>query len=382
MEALEKINNFLSGNIKNLETPCYLYDVGQFISNYNSLKNELGTELVVSLKANSCFEYLIRYQHMITDFEIASINELNAAVQTKKNIYLNTPAADEDLLRAALASKAVIIVDNLRQLDIILKYIDKAVNKKIIFRLNQSVINQFSDEKLKITPDYFGMDWQNILNAIDKIKTTCCELYGLHVFNGPFSFKDNALITAGSMSRVIKEVEKKYENPLGFVNLGGGFNADWQNDDLDFSAYRMKLKEIPTHIKIAHESGRGIFGNTGYYLTKVINKKETNDTCIAVCDGGLSQNFLLAQTESKFRKFKIPEKLKKDPKENNNGVPMKKVLIGSTCSRNDTISILPENYEAPEVGDIYMFRNCGAYNYSYSVTKFLSLKEAKQYIIT
>lgn len=383
MEGLKKIYNFLDNNPDKIETPCYLYDINQVIKDYTLLKEKLGTLLIVSLKANSCFDLLVRYQHAVSDLEVASLMELNIGVQTNKNIYVNTPAGDEKLIRAALASKATLIIDSLSQLDVVAKHLNKSSNKSIILRLNSSVINQFSTEKLSISLDYFGMDWDTVISAVQKIKTMNVELAGIHVFHGPYSFKQNAFITANAICTIVAVLEKIYGKQLAFVNLGGGFGENWPDDNFDFGAYREVLKKIPSHIKVAHESGRGIFSRCGYYLTKIVNVKELNNQIIAVCDGGLSQNFLLAQTENPFRKYKIPFRYNREKSDNQNEPnPEKKILIGSTCSKNDTISILPDDYEVPKVGDIYIFDNCGAYNYSYSISKFLSLPEAKQYLIS
>ncbi len=384
IESLKKICDFLEKNPAKIETPGYLYDIDQVMKNYRLLKEKLGTSLIVSLKANSCFDLLVRYQHMINDLEVASLLELNISVQTNKNIYVNTPAGDEKLIRAALASKATIIIDNLNQLDIIAKYIKSSVNKKVILRLNSSVINQFSPEKLALAPDYFGMDWDNLIEAIKRIKALEIDLTGIHVFHGPFSFAKNAFITVKAICAITEQIETIYGKQLTFINLGGGFSDNWQNDNFDFAAYREQLKIIPRRIEVAHESGRGIFSSCGYYLIKVIHVKELNNNIIAICDGGLSQNFLLAQTENIFREYKIPYRYHKEDKTKNikDTNCTKLILTGSTCSRNDVLSILPANSEIPEVGDIYIFDNCGAYNYSYSVSKFLSLPEAKQYLIS
>lgn len=379
MNAWAKLIKHLENNA--VDSPCYLYDVNQVINNYESLKQVLGTSLIASVKANSCQDLILRTSHLMDGFEVASIQELNLIAAVSKNFFVNTPHAGEELIQATLASNGILILDNLNMLSIVEKSIGKQ-QIEVMIRLNSTVIEQFSDQGIRSSPDQFGMDWDTLQECIKRMNDLNIDLLGLHVFNGYYSFSKKGLLTVKAMPAIVSEVERIYGKPLAFLNLGGGFSEEWPHEEYDFSSYREALKKIPSHIQLAHESGRGIYGNAGYYITRVIHTKRIENIVYAICDGGLSHNFLLAQTENPFKKYKIPHHIKKSEIISENHEKADKIiLVGPTCAKSDIISILPEGFDIPKPGDIFVFENCGAYNFSYSVSAFLSLSKAKEYLM-
>ena len=209
------------------------------------------------------------------------------------------------------------------------------------------------------------------------------SLKGIHVFKGSYSFQKEAFETAKKMKMLIPIVEKKLGYKLEMVNLGGGICEKWYQMDFDFDAYREELKTFPSHICINHESGRAIFSSAGSFVTTIIHTKKLNNEIVAICDGGMAQNFLLCQTEKTFKNYKKPmvwtHSLQKKTR-------LKKsqtvVLAGSSCSHNDIISKFETNKQDDiKQGSICIFNFCGAYNYSYSLGGFLKLQKAKEFIL-
>lgn len=375
---MKQITDMLNENSAEIMTPCYLYSISNIENNYNRLKKALGTKLIFSVKSNANIDLSVRCSHFLTDgVEVASINELKRLTGGTADKYVNNPSADKNFLRAAIASKAKIILDNLEQLKIVADYGAKRPLQGVILRLNSSLLCQVNSEHPSVRPDHFGMDWKTTLTAIDLCKEYQLPLLGFHVFKGSYSFEKTAMATVDSAKIIISRMEKQFGDKLSFVNLGGGYSENWHESDFDFKAYREKLAELPEHITVAHESGRGLMANSGYFATRVRYMKNIDERCFAVCDGGIAQNFLLAQTENVFRKLKRPFLWQKTPSEPQSEC----TFVGSSCSKDDVIGKQDQQYILPEVGNICVFDNCGAYNASYTVAPFLSLPEAKTYII-
>ncbi|MET5013057.1 PLP-dependent decarboxylase, partial [Burkholderia pseudomallei] len=73
----------------------------------------LGTRLVVSLKANSHADLVLRCAHAIEDgIELASQGELDTVVGRGNHVkYLNNPAMGDALMLAGIASRCHFILD-------------------------------------------------------------------------------------------------------------------------------------------------------------------------------------------------------------------------------------------------------------------------------
>lgn len=373
MEQVKKI-------IKNsqIKTPCYLYSVSQVEKNYHELKQAIGTKLIYSIKANSNLDLLVRCAHFLNEgIELASIKELKEFSAGSADKYINNPSADKNFLRAAIASKAKIVIDNIHQLEMVIELKQRRPLQGVILRLNSRVLREANPEHVNIREDHFGMDWEDASKAVEICKQGEIPLLGFHVFKGSYSFEKTAFDTVDAALAIIESMEQKYAEKISFINLGGGFSENWQQSGFDFSAYRQKLKQIPSHIEVAHESGRGLVANCGFFATRVRYTKKIAEKNYVVCDGGMAQNFLLAQTENTFRKYSQPVIISKS----DSTVKGASVLVGSSCNKDDVIGKLGENCFIPSPGDICVFKNCGAYNASYTVSPFLSLPEAVSYII-
>ena len=374
---MQTIKTLLEANGGQLETPCYLYSVSQVARNYQALSQALGTKLIYSMKANNNADLLMRVSHHLDGgIEVASIGELNLVAGGESEKFINNPSADKKFLRAAVASRSTIIVDNLTQLEALEEFIGKRPLKPILLRLNSCVLQGFNEHQPKIRPDQFGMDWPTVEQAIRICKKRAIPLAGFHLFNGSYSFNKAATATAIAALSIVKEMERLYGEPLSFVNLGGGFAENWQQQAFDFDAYRALLGEFPAHITLAHETGRGLMASAGYFATRVRYTKSIGHQNFAICDGGINQNFLLAQTENSFRKLKSPYVYSKHQSQLGACT-----FVGSSCSKDDVIGQQGEDLQLPQAGDICVYSHCGAYNASYTVTPFLKLPQAKTYII-
>lgn len=375
---MQQIKAMLDQNPADIATPCYFYSISRLEHNFNALKAALGTQIILSVKANSNTDLLLRSAHFLNDgIEVASINELQSVVGGDTPKYINNPSADKKFLRAAVSGKARLVIDNLEQLKIVTELAAKRPLAGVILRLNPVVLRQFNDQHPKVRPDQFGMDWDTACIAIDWCKEHKLPLLGCHLFKGSYSFEKTAMATVDSVKAIIDAMEHRYGGAISFVNLGGGFGEKWQQSDFDFAAYRAKLAELPEHVAVAHESGRGLMADIGYFAVRVRYSKQIEDSHYVICDGGIAQNFLLAKTENTLRKLNTPSLWQKEATD----LKAACQFVGSSCSKDDVIGKQSAEHILPQPGDVCIFDNCGAYNASYTVSPFLQLPKAHTYII-
>jgi diaminopimelate decarboxylase len=357
-------------------TPCFVFDPAVVIEDYTRLREALGTPLVVSVKANPTVDLFVRCAHAFTDgIELASIGELNLTVgRAAVPKYINTPALDAALIAAAITCRAVLILDNLHQLELVAAAARTTSSPlSIALRLNAtSVLGG------KLQPghvDHFGMDRQTVAVAIDRSRDAGVKIAGLHVFAGSNTFPQYGLALCDAAEALIPELSERAGVPIEFISLGGGFPEDW--DGLNFDRYRKRVACLQERIRVLHEAGRAIYARSGRYVTRVVATKILNGRPVVVCDGGLAHYFLLAQTEKVIKQARRP-RIIANQRRSPRPLHAPATIIGNSCSRADVIGELVEG-SMPEPGDMVVFERCGAYP-TYSPTGFLNLRPAQRYI--
>ncbi len=363
--------------VQDLQTPAYVYCVDEVARRVRALKAALGTSVVLSYKACPNYDVISRLPADCFDgVELASRGELHMfAGHRPRHFYVNTPALNASLTRAVLGAKASLVIDAPQQLRIIEQQRGKRVVAPVTLRLSSRLIAHFSPDAPTFRRDQFGMDMDMLGEALDLARELKIEVDGLHLFAGPHTFGRAALPVVAALLQLVPQVEERLGHPLHHVSLGGGLEEHWAQKGHDFGAYREALARLPAHLEKVHEFGRAIFASAGVFVVKVIACKTIEGQPYAICDGGMAQAFLLAQTENMMRKYRVPRVANRSA-ERLPGAG-RTIVVGSTCSRDDVIG---ETDEALRVGDLLVFESCGAYHRSYSMNQFLNLGEASVYV--
>lgn len=243
-------------------------------------------------------------------------------------------------------------------------------------RLSNKLIAAYSPDTPRLRDDQFGMDMALVAEAIDKARALDLRIEGLHLYAGPHTFAKAARHVAAAMQKILPEVESLLGHRLSVLNLGGGLEENWQDRGHDFDGYRAAIAPLQAEYEILHEFGRAIFTDCGIFATRVLQVKQVCGQRYAVCDGGMAQAFLLAQTENMMRKYRTPTIWGREARDLPEGE--KTIVTGSTCSRDDVIGHIPQEVEE---GDLLIFHDCGAYTRTYSMNNFLQLGEATSYVL-
>ena len=366
-----------------VKTPGYVFDPDIVLARYKRLRELLDSQLIVSLKANSSLELLIRCGHGFVDgVELASLGELDLAVGRIAAVkYVNNPSMDETFIRAALASRCIFIIDSLNQAERLIAQIGKQRAPQTLLRLNAAGL---MPGKRREAADHFGMAPSEAMLAAAALARADVPVMGLHSFAGSHQFRvDNgsgdSVDLAHALEAFAGDIARVTGMPITMLNCGGGFSEQFYKDEAIFAAYRERLAPLRQTFQLAHESGRSIFAGAGLFATRVRAVKILSGHTVAVCDGGLSHNFLLARTESAIKKYACPRLLRRQPAADS--APILPVqYAGSTCSRADIMGWQPVPIATPAVGDLVIFEQCGAYHPSYTVSGFLSLGVAGAFI--
>ena len=362
--------------VRELSTPAYVYGVDEVTRRIRALKQALGTSVVISFKACPNYDVISRLPADCLDgVELASRGELHMfAGHRPRHFYVNTPALNASLARAAIGAKASFVIDAPHQLRLVAEQRGKRTIGPVALRLSSRLIQRFSPEAPTLRRDQFGMDLPLLEESIALARELGIAIDGLHLFAGPHTFVRASTHIVTALIQTVAFLEERLGHALSWVGLGGGLEENWAEKGYDFEAYRRELARLPAHLEKVHEFGRAIFASAGIFATKVVAVKTVDGQPYAVCDGGMAQSFLLAQTENILRKYQQPRVANRDAAVAGGS---RTVIVGSTCSRDDVIG---ETDRVLRPGDILVFEGCGAYHRTYSMTNFLMLGEASVYV--
>lgn len=365
-------------DLTQVQTPAFIYSAAEAQRRIGLLQQALGTKVLISYKASNQPDIVSRLEPQFFDgIEVASRGELHmlAGLQSRY-FYVNTPALNESLVRATLGAKARFIVDTPEHLHLIAKLRGSRTVEPITLRLSNKLIAQFSPDAPRLRDDQFGMDMAQVEQAIRTAGELGIAIEGLHLYAGPHTFGKAALHVVAAMRAILSQVEQWLGHEIKTLNLGGGLEENWPERGHDFVAYREAMATLPARCELLHEFGRAIFTTCGVFVVKVQQVKQVCGQRYAVCDGGMAQAFLLAQTENMMRKYRTPIVHGRSAQPLPEGE--KTIITGSTCSRDDVIGVIGSELQ---VGDLLVFDKCGAYTRTYSMNNFLQLGEANSYVI-
>lgn len=352
--------------ISEVSTPFYVFDINvlrERIDYLNSMMPE-NVHLCYAMKANP---FVVKeIDEIIEKYEICSYGEWNIA----KKMGVN----DSKMVISGVYK------DEISMEDILNNYKNGEVFT--IESLNQiELLNKLTKEKKKViniilrltSGNQFGMCEEEIIEILEnRAKYEYLNIMGIQYFSG----------TQKKLSkRIIKELEYVDEfvlnlkNNLGFVveelEFGPGFPVVYFETEQDFDeqTYLMeiadKIKNMKYQGHITMELGRSIVASCGSYYTKVVDKKTNKEGNFAVLDGGMNHLVYYGQMMAMKKPMLdiLPKREDKILKNWN--------LVGSLCTINDLIvKQLPVSNL--EIGDIFVFKNTGAYSMTEGISLFLS----------
>lgn len=352
--------------INEVSTPFYVFDIDVLrdrIDYLNSMMPE-NVHLCYAMKANP---FVVKeIDEIIEKYEICSYGEWNIAKKmgvSDSKMVISGVYKDEISMEDILnnyKNGEVFTIESLNQIELLNK-LTKEKKKVINIILRLTSGNQF------------GMCEEEIIEILEnRAKYEYLNIMGIQYFSG----------TQKKLSkRIIKELEYVDEfvlnlkNNLGFVveelEFGPGFPVVYfeAEQDFDEQTYLMeiadKIKNMKYQGHITMELGRSIVASCGSYYTKVVDKKINKEGNFAILDGGMNHLVYYGQMMA-MKKPMLDILPKREDKilENWN-------LVGALCTINDLIvKQLPVSNL--EIGDIFVFKNTGAYSMTEGISLFLS----------
>ncbi len=362
-----------------LSTPLYLYDEYEIISaieNFKSLYPK-NSKLFYSLKANpnpslASFFYAKGLGIEITgqgEWEICK----DAGIPTTEILCGGVSKSSEFLLQICRQNPRAVVIDSLTEWTRLLEILPRVKSVvRILLRINPGIsfggLNMAGGSQ-------FGLSYAQAIEIFKSCRNyALIDLLGLHFYFGSQRLKASPIIEAiEHVERIIEQFT--IENiPLRVIDLGLGCGVPYNNaeEELDRQGLKEELSTIWNgsvwkNIEIWGEAGRALIAPSGYFIAKVIERKELNNQTFIFLDGGLNVHnpgFGLGRVIRKNPNFYFITK----ETEGNRGLVN---IVGNLCTSSDCFA---QNLLAPnfEENDLIIIPNSGAYAMTTSMLGFNS----------
>ncbi|MDG4816942.1 type III PLP-dependent enzyme [Micromonospora sp. WMMD956] len=366
-------------------TPLYVYDADVLRERYRQLREVLHPEvgILFSLKANPNVSICAVLRSLGAGAEVSSLAELliagRAGVAAEDTIFLG-PGKSAQEIDACLATGVHAIVceswGELAEIDALAARRDTVA--RVVLRINPSFTVKGSRLTMSGKPRQFGIDEEQALEAAPRVAgLRNVRLIGVHVYMGTRILAEE--VAAENTIRILDLAERVAER-LGFeletVDVGGGLGVAYFDGERDLDLRRLADLVNPAfaafrarhpRTRLFTELGRFLTAESGTYVVRVRQVKESMGEWFAVTDGG-THHHMAAVGVGSFVKRDFPIRLL--GREATEPAPNWRVT-GLLCTPNDTLST---HTPLPPLrpGDLLGVLRSGAYGPSASPVLFLS----------
>jgi diaminopimelate decarboxylase len=374
-------------------TPMFVYDavrIGQRIAEFRYAMPD-GVALHYAVKANPCEPLLTFMARHVDGFDIASIGEfetLHALDFEDLPMSFAGPGKRDSELERAIAAEVTINLESEGEAARVLTIAGAlGIRPKVAVRVNPPFALKGAGMKMGGSAAPFGIDHDRAANVAREMIAAGADWRGLHIYAGSQVLHAPALIEAqrATVALAATIADEIGEAPPE-VNLGGGFGIAYFPGDapLDVMAVGAGLCEtlenVPNVLALTRfsiELGRWLVGEAGVYLTRIVDRKQSNGRNFLVTDGGLHHMLAASGNFGQLLRRNYPVAIASQfvaP------LTEEATIVGSLCTPLD---LLADEIAVPhaEVGDLVAIFCAGAYGLSASPQAFLSQPSAREVMI-
>ena len=377
---------------------CYVYDLNILDRQIENVQRYAPPNLKVyyAMKANPNKDILKHFSKhkFIERIEIASIGELEIAspfFPMSKVLFTGPGKTEKELELSIRNGIRFINVESIVEA-IRINEIAKRLNiakVPILLRINTNYCIYDAEESMAGISTKMGIDQNTFLQEIEYIKgLPHIDVKGLHVFAATGVLNYKVLIKyVDYVFAYINRIQEDLFFSIDVIDFGGGIGIDYSeyNEEFDCESFFTELQTLMNDYgfsgkEIIMELGRYLVGPAGYYISKILDIKDIKGYKHIVLAGGINHFHLPYSVGVKCPLYMIhlgePKLYPEQPI-----VSQEKADIGGPlCMSNDKVA-WDEHIEHAEIGDIVVFKQGGAYGYSWSVLKFLSHEYPKEIIL-
>ncbi len=369
----------------------YLYDEKGIQESAIRLKTSFSdVEFIYSVKCNPDERVLNTIFGQGYGADAASLEEVLKSMKaglSPDKIYYSAPGKTQFDIENAI-DKCVLIADSIDEIYLIDKVAkEKNINVKIGLRINPD----FTFLADKGVPSKFGVDEEKALAFIAYNRCANIEITGIHVHLRSQELNADVLVNYWKKMLALADKFRDALDKLEYVNMGSGIGIRYAATDIPLNInnlgdlikeqFKNFCKSNPD-TKVIIETGRYVVCDNGWYVTQVLDRKESYGKTFIILKNTLN-GFIrpsLAQLIMSYTSDENPNGTEPlfTSKNAFSFIPLKEgemtekvTLVGNLCTAADVVA---SDIMMPylEKGDLIAVTNAGSYAAVLSPMQFSS----------
>jgi diaminopimelate decarboxylase len=366
-------------------TPFFAYDRRLLTERITLLRSALPSRVSLSyaVKANPMPAVVQHLCGLVDAFDVASAAEMLVALDTPMDpahVSFAGPGKTTAELAQAVAAGVTIEMESAGEAERVVAIGERlGIRPRVAIRVNPDFQVKGSGMRMGGGPQQFGVDAEQVPDLVRRLGAADVDLLGFHIFAGSQNL--NADILCEAQRRTVElalRLADVTNEPIRYLNLGGGFGIPYSERDhpLDLGPIRDNLEILVSEVvaprlpeaRIVIELGRYIVGECGFYITRVVDRKQSRGKTFLVVDGGLHHQLAATGNFGQVIRRNYPVAIAQRHDEDGRETVS---VVGCLCTPLD---LLADNVALPraDVGDLVVVFQAGAYGLTASPTAFLS----------
>ena len=284
-------------------TPLFVYSAAMIRAKHARLRAALPMQVAIhyAVKANPYIPVIQVFSELVDGFDIASGGELARLAEAGIDSALVSfagPGKRDVELEAAIAAGVTLNLESEGEAARALAIAERlGITPRLAIRVNPEFDLKGSGMKMGGGAKPFGVDAERVPALAHLILASGAEWRGFHIFAGSQALDAEAIAdTQAQTLQLAARLAEASGTALPHCNLGGGLGIPYfpgdKPVDIELVGARLaeQLAQLPDALRdtrFCMELGRYLVGESGVYLTRIVDRKVSHGKVFLVCDGGL-----------------------------------------------------------------------------------------------
>ena len=375
------------------QTPVFVYSADIVRATMARLRAAMPDRLAIhyAMKANPFIPVLQLFSELVDGFDIASGGELailRAAGVDPRLVSFAGPGKRDAELEAAIAADVTLNLESEAEAERALSVAERlGVTPRLAIRVNPTFDLKGSGMKMGGGAKPFGLDADRVPALARRIIAAGAEWRGFHIFAGSQALDAEAIAhTQAQTLTLAARLAEESGAPLPHCNLGGGMGIPYFPGDtpVDVELVGRLLEEqfaqlppVLADTAFCIELGRYLIGESGVYLTRIIDRKVSHGEVFLVTDGGLHHQLAASGNFGTVVRRNYPAAI---ATRFDAPVEEEASVVGCLCTPLDILAN-KGGFPRAGVGDLVAIFCAGAYGASASPASFLGQGPAAEMLV-
>ena len=374
-------------------TPLFVYSRQHLERRVAELRAAMPKRLALhyAVKANPFLPVLQAMDGLVDGFDIASGGELGivqSAGIDPARISFAGPGKRVDELEAAIAAGATINLESEGEAVRALEAGSRlGITPRLAIRVNPDFDLKGSGMKMGGGAKQFGVDAERVPAMARQVIASGAVWRGFHIFAGSQALDASAIIETQALTlQLAARLAEKSGAALPHCNLGGGFGIPYFPGDqaVDITAIGAaldaafaRLPDVLSETAFCIELGRYLVGESGVYLTRIVDRKVSHGEVFLIVDGGLHHQLAASGNFGTVVRRNYPVAI---ASHFDGAVEEEASVVGCLCTPLDRLAD-KAGFPRAEAGDLVAVFCAGAYGASASPALFLGHGPAAEILV-